>query len=112
MSIGSFDNPDMADADRINREVTDEALEIIKLAFENESFSYKGKYFELPPAGIPDRGGFVETLTLIPRPKYPYEIWQAITIATDARAHADLGSRRRVLEPEPQVHQAVLRSVR
>ena len=79
VSIGSFDNPDMADADRINREVTDEALEIIKLAFENETFSYKGKYFELPPAGIPDRGGFVETLTLIPRPKYPYEIWQAIT---------------------------------
>ena len=63
----------------LNREVTDEALEIIKLAFENETFSYKGKYFELPPAGIPDRGGFVETLTLIPRPKYPYEIWQAIT---------------------------------
>ncbi len=63
----------------MNREVTDEALEIIKLAFENETFSYKGKYFELPPGGIPDRGGFVETLTLIPRPKYPYEIWQAIT---------------------------------
>jgi alkanesulfonate monooxygenase SsuD/methylene tetrahydromethanopterin reductase-like flavin-dependent oxidoreductase (luciferase family) len=79
VSIGSFDNPDMAEADRINREVTDEALEVIKLAFENETFSYKGKYFELPPAGIPDRGGFVETLTLIPRPKYPYEIWQAIT---------------------------------
>ncbi len=79
VSIGSFDNPDMADADRINREITDEALEVIKLAYENESFSFKGKYFELPPAGIPDRGGFVETLTLIPRPKYPFEIWQAIT---------------------------------
>ncbi len=79
VSIGSFDNPDMAEADRINREITDESLEVIKLAFENETFSYKGKYFEFPPAGIPDRGGFVETLTLIPRPKYPYEIWQAIT---------------------------------
>ncbi|HTN78360.1 MAG TPA: LLM class flavin-dependent oxidoreductase [Acidimicrobiales bacterium] len=79
VSIGSFDNPDMADADRINREITDESIEIIKLAFENETFSFKGKYFELPPPGIPDRGGFVETLTLIPRPKYPYEIWQAIT---------------------------------
>ena len=31
-------------------------------AFENETFSYQGKYFEFPPAGIPDRGGFVETL--------------------------------------------------
>ena len=35
--------------------------------------------YEFPPAGIPDRGGFVETLSLIPRPIYPYEIWQAVT---------------------------------
>src|SRR5436309_9618262 len=43
VSIGSFDNPDSAEADRINREVMDESLEIIKLALENETFSYHGK---------------------------------------------------------------------
>src|SRR5262249_45297002 len=34
---------------------------------------------DLPPAGIPDRDGTVQRLTLVPRPKYPYEIWQAVT---------------------------------
>ena len=29
--------------------------------------------------GIPDRGSTVQSLTLIPRPNYPYEIWQAVT---------------------------------
>jgi alkanesulfonate monooxygenase SsuD/methylene tetrahydromethanopterin reductase-like flavin-dependent oxidoreductase (luciferase family) len=77
--IGSFDNPDAADADQRNREVMDEAMEIITRALDNETFSFHGKHFDLPPAGIPDRGGTVQELTLIPRPKYPYEIWQAIT---------------------------------
>jgi alkanesulfonate monooxygenase SsuD/methylene tetrahydromethanopterin reductase-like flavin-dependent oxidoreductase (luciferase family) len=77
--IGSFDNPDKAAADQLNREMFDEAMEIIQLAFEHETFSFQGKHWQLPPPGIPDRGGFVETLTLVPRPLYPYEIWQAIT---------------------------------
>jgi alkanesulfonate monooxygenase SsuD/methylene tetrahydromethanopterin reductase-like flavin-dependent oxidoreductase (luciferase family) len=79
VAVGSFDNPNQAEADRINRERMDEAMDAIVLAFENETFSYHGKHFQFPPAGIPDRGGFVETLTLIPRPLYPYEIWSAIT---------------------------------
>ena len=29
--------------------------------------------------GIPDRGSTVQHLTLVPRPLYPYEIWQAVT---------------------------------
>jgi alkanesulfonate monooxygenase SsuD/methylene tetrahydromethanopterin reductase-like flavin-dependent oxidoreductase (luciferase family) len=77
--VGSWDNPDKAEADRINREVMEEAMSIITLALDNESFSFHGKHFQLPPPGIPDRGGTVQTLTLVPRPKYPYEIWQAIT---------------------------------
>jgi alkanesulfonate monooxygenase SsuD/methylene tetrahydromethanopterin reductase-like flavin-dependent oxidoreductase (luciferase family) len=77
--VGSWDNPDKAEADRINREVMDEAMQIITLALDNEEFSFEGKHFQLPPPGIPDRGGTVQTLTLVPRPKYPYEIWQAIT---------------------------------
>jgi len=77
--VGSWDNPDKAEADRINREVMEEAMSIITLALDNETFSFHGKHFQLPPPGIPDRGGTVQTLSLIPRPKYPYEIWQAIT---------------------------------
>jgi alkanesulfonate monooxygenase SsuD/methylene tetrahydromethanopterin reductase-like flavin-dependent oxidoreductase (luciferase family) len=79
VSIGSFDNPDSAAADAVNREVFEESMEVIKLAFEQETFAYHGKHFSFPPAGIPDRGGTVQTLTLVPRPHYPYEIWQAIT---------------------------------
>jgi alkanesulfonate monooxygenase SsuD/methylene tetrahydromethanopterin reductase-like flavin-dependent oxidoreductase (luciferase family) len=77
--IGSFDNPDKADADRINREMFDEAMDVIVQAFENETFSFHGKHFDFPPPGIPDRGGTVQDLTLVPRPLYPYEIWQAVT---------------------------------
>ena len=77
--IGSYDNPDRADADTLNREMFDEAVEAMRLAFDNESFSFKGKHFQFPPPGIPDRGGWVEELTLIPRPNHPVEWWQAVT---------------------------------
>ena len=55
--VGSFDNPDRAEADRINREIMDESMDVILLALENEMFSYHGAYFDFPPPGIPDRGG-------------------------------------------------------
>ncbi len=77
--IGSFDNPEAAEADRLNREMFDEAMDVILLAYEKEQFSYHGKHFDFPPAGIPDRGGTVQELTLVPRPLYPYEIWQGVT---------------------------------
>ena len=77
--IGSFDNPDQAAADEFNRKQSAEALEVVRLALDNESFSYHGEVFEFPVLGIPDRGGTVQELSLLPRPLYPYEIWQAIT---------------------------------
>jgi alkanesulfonate monooxygenase SsuD/methylene tetrahydromethanopterin reductase-like flavin-dependent oxidoreductase (luciferase family) len=77
--VGSFDNPDKADADRINREMFQEAMDVIRLAFENEEFAFHGRHYDFPPAGIPDRGGTVQKLTLVPRPLCPYEIWQAVT---------------------------------
>ncbi len=77
--IGSLDNPDRAAADQFNREQFDEAMAVIRMALDQESFSFHGKHFDFPAAGIPDRGGFVEELTLVPRPLHPYEIWQAIT---------------------------------
>jgi len=77
--IGSFDNPDMASADEFNRRQFDEAMQVIRLALDNDSFSFHGQVYDFPPPGIPDRGGHVTELTLVPRPLYPYEMWQAIT---------------------------------
>ncbi|HLH84896.1 MAG TPA: LLM class flavin-dependent oxidoreductase [Trebonia sp.] len=86
VSVGSYDNPSAAEADRINREVTEESLDVLQLALRQESFSYSGKHFCLPPPGIPDRGGEVTELTLVPRPAYPFETWQAVTSPPTLRA--------------------------
>ena len=77
--IGSFDNPDKAAADELNRKQFDEAMQVIRMALDNEEFSFHGEVYDFPPPGIPDRGGFVTELSLVPRPLYPYEIWQAVT---------------------------------
>jgi len=79
VSIGSHDNPDQQAADAHNRSVFEESMDIVRLALDNETFAYTGKHFELPVAGIPDRGTTVQHLTLVPRPIHPYEIWQAVT---------------------------------
>lgn len=77
--IGSFDNPDSAAADAHNRRQFDEAMDVMMLALNEERFSYEGQIYRFPPSGIPDRGGHVETLTLVPRPLYPFDTWQAVT---------------------------------
>lgn len=77
--IGSFDNPDAIAADEFNRKQFDEAIDVIIAALRNEAFSYDGDVYTFPVPGIPDRGGFVETLTLVPRPLHPFEVWQPIT---------------------------------
>src|SRR5262249_58185034 len=44
----------------------------------NERFSYKGKYYTLPPE-VPYRGYTLKELTLVPRPlRLPVECWQPI----------------------------------
>ena len=77
--IGSFDNPDKAAADELNRKQFDEAMQVIRMALDSDTFSFHGDVYDFPPPGIPDRGGFVTELSLVPRPLYPYEIWQAVT---------------------------------
>lgn len=79
VSIGSLDNPDQAADDRRNREWFEEAMEVVRLSLTHERFSFTGKYFQIPVPGIPDRGTTVTELTLVPRPVYPFEIWQAVT---------------------------------
>jgi alkanesulfonate monooxygenase SsuD/methylene tetrahydromethanopterin reductase-like flavin-dependent oxidoreductase (luciferase family) len=78
--IGSTDDPvQRAEQDALNRARYDEAIEVIRLALDEEKFSFRGEHYTFPPDGIPDRGGTVEELTLVPRPLYPYETWQTIT---------------------------------
>lgn len=79
VSIGSHDNPEKSADDELNREVFEESMEIIRRALSSETFSFSGKHFRIPLEGIPDRGSTVQHLTLVPRPVYPFEIWQAVT---------------------------------
>ena len=54
--VASGDNEMSREADRVNREMFEEAMEVIKLAWTQERFSYTGKHYSFPPVGIPDRG--------------------------------------------------------
>ncbi len=61
-----------------NRELFEEQMEIIFKAFNEESFSHKGKHYAVP-AQVEYRGYDLEEVTLVPRPKrLPVEMWQPI----------------------------------
>ncbi len=77
--VASGDNEMSAEHDRINREVFEEAMEVIKLAWSQERFDYRGKHFVFPPDDVPDRGSYVNDLTLIPRPRRTVDIYQPVT---------------------------------
>ncbi len=65
-----------------NRELFEEQVDIIFKAFNNESFSHKGKYYTLPPE-VPYRGYQLKELTLVPRPVHrPVECWQPVVSAS------------------------------
>ncbi len=64
-----------------NRELFEEQVEICFKAFNNESFSHKGKHYTLPPE-VPYRGYQLKELSLVPRPVHlPVECWQPIVSA-------------------------------
>ena len=61
-----------------NREIFEEQMEIIFKAFNQESFSHKGKRYSVP-AQVEYRGYDLKEVTLVPRPKHlPVEMWQPI----------------------------------
>jgi alkanesulfonate monooxygenase SsuD/methylene tetrahydromethanopterin reductase-like flavin-dependent oxidoreductase (luciferase family) len=77
--VETFGAP-MQDADA-NRELFEEQVEIIFNAFNQETFSHKGKHYTLPPP-VPYRGYDLKDLTLVPRPvNRPVECWQPIVSA-------------------------------
>lgn len=77
--VASGDNSMSAEHDRINRETFEESMEVIKAAWTNERFSYRGMQFVFPPDEIPDRGKYVDDLTLIPRPTRNVDVYQPVT---------------------------------
>ena len=61
-----------------NRELFEEQVDIIFKAFNEESFSHHGKYYDIPPP-VPYRGYELKEITLVPRPvNRPVECWQPI----------------------------------
>jgi len=76
--VASGDNAMSREADRINRERFEEAMEVIHRAWEQERFRFEGEHLTFPPPGIPDRGHDVRHLTLVPRPTRPVEVFQPV----------------------------------
>src|ERR1044072_9911962 len=65
-----------------NRQLFEEQVDIIFKAFNDESFSHKGKHYTLPPE-VPYRGYSLKELTLVPQPvNRPVECWQPIVSAS------------------------------
>ena len=77
--VASGDNDMSVKDDKFNQEQFQEAMEVIKAAWYNERFSFTGKHYQFPPAGIPDRGHPVTDLTLVPKPTRQVPIYQAVT---------------------------------
>jgi alkanesulfonate monooxygenase SsuD/methylene tetrahydromethanopterin reductase-like flavin-dependent oxidoreductase (luciferase family) len=77
--VASGDNAMSAEHDRLNRLIFEEGMEVIKMAWANERFSFRGKHFTFPPDDVPDRGSMVDDLTLIPRPARHVDVYQPVT---------------------------------
>jgi alkanesulfonate monooxygenase SsuD/methylene tetrahydromethanopterin reductase-like flavin-dependent oxidoreductase (luciferase family) len=62
-----------------NREVFEEQVAIFKAAVQQEEFSFHGKHYDLPPAGLEFRDQRVTRLPLVPRPMTePLRVYQAV----------------------------------
>ncbi len=80
--VDTFGSPSTITDSDANRELFEEQVEVIMKAFNNESFSHHGKYYDIP-AEVPYRGYDLKELTLVPRPKnLPVECWQPIVSAS------------------------------
>jgi alkanesulfonate monooxygenase SsuD/methylene tetrahydromethanopterin reductase-like flavin-dependent oxidoreductase (luciferase family) len=61
-----------------NRELFEEAVDVVFKSFEGKPFSHRGKYFTIPPE-VPYRGYDLKEITLVPAPeRLPVECWQPI----------------------------------
>ena len=74
--VESFGSP-MIDNDA-NRELFEEQMAVIFKAFNQDSFSHRGKHYTIPP-DVLYRGYDLKEVTMVPRPIHlPVETWQPI----------------------------------
>ena len=93
--VETFGSPLMDQA--ANREIFEEACDVIFKSFEGKPFSHKGKYYTIPPE-VPYRGYTLKEITLVPAPDhYPVECWQPIQIGLGSRLrlHGEARDQRR-----------------
>ena len=98
--VASGDNEMSAEHDRINREVFEEAMEVIKLAWTNERFSYRGKHFVFPPDDVPDRGTLRQRPHADPQARRARRHLPAGHLAGDDRVRAPRRAQGRLLAAE------------
>ena len=115
---------DKSEADRINREVFEEVYQFLKLAWGDEPFRFKGKYYEYPhpqegtpwPAhewtreyGFPgevDEQGRIQMINVIPKPyQRPHPpLFQAFSLSEETvRWCAREGICPTIILPQPEV---------
>ncbi len=80
--VDTFGVPSTLSDNEANREMFEEQVEIIFKAFNEDSFSYQGKFYTIPPE-VPYRGYTLKEITLVPRPRnLPVETWQPVVSAS------------------------------
>ena len=80
--VDTFGVPSTLSDNEANREMFEEQVEIIMKAFNEESFSYEGRFYKVPPE-VPYRGYTLKEITLVPRPlTIPVETWQPVVSAS------------------------------
>ena len=80
--VDTFGVPSTLTDNDANREIFEEQVEIMMKAFNEKSFSHKGKHYTLPPE-VPYRGYTLKDITLVPRPRtLPVETWQPVVSAS------------------------------
>jgi alkanesulfonate monooxygenase SsuD/methylene tetrahydromethanopterin reductase-like flavin-dependent oxidoreductase (luciferase family) len=80
--VDTFGVPSTLSDNEANREMFEEQVEILFKAFNEESFSYDGKFYKISPE-VPYRGYTLKEITLVPRPRnLPVETWQPVVSAS------------------------------
>ena len=80
--VDTFGVPSTLSDNEANREMFEEQVEIIMKAFNEDSFSFEGKFYTIPPE-VPYRGYTLKEITLVPRPRtLPVETWQPVVSAS------------------------------
>ncbi len=99
----------LLDADK-NREFFEEQLRLLLTCFNQQSFHFKGKYYEAPPP-VDYRGYTLKDITLVPRPKHlPVEIWMPVASGKTIEMIAQYGLKAMVTLNGEKILDDVLRA--